>query len=182
MRVLAVLGVVAAAVRVLVRAVGSGRVTIDFGVGRELQPLGPVTRRIDAPRETVFDVVAEPYLGRAPRALAAKLEVLDRGSDLVLAAHHTQLEHMRVTTVETVRFERPERIAFRLVRGPVPHVLETFELEEVDGGTSLTWQGELGTDFGPLGRAWGALVARRWTATVESSLDSIRSEAERRAA
>jgi hypothetical protein len=27
-----------------------------------------------------------------------------------------------------VRFERPERITFRLVRGPVPHVVETYEL------------------------------------------------------
>jgi hypothetical protein len=44
-----------------------------------------------APREVVFDVIAEPYLGRAPRALADKLRVLERGGDMVLAAHFTPL-------------------------------------------------------------------------------------------
>jgi hypothetical protein len=44
-----------------------------------------------APRELVFDVIAEPYLGQTPRALAGKLRVLERGSDMVLAAHFTPL-------------------------------------------------------------------------------------------
>jgi hypothetical protein len=35
-----------------------------------------------------------------------------------------------VATVETVRFERPAAVHFRLVRGPVPHVVERFELTE----------------------------------------------------
>jgi hypothetical protein len=54
-------------------------------------------------------------------------------------------------TVETVRFERPDRIHFRLVRGLVPHVRESFILEPTRSGSTLTWEGELGTDFGPLG-------------------------------
>jgi hypothetical protein len=69
-----------------------------------------------APRELVFDVIAEPYLGRAPRALAAKLRILERGSDLVLAAHFTPLGGrlgLVAQTVETVRFTRPERVDFR---------------------------------------------------------------------
>jgi len=41
--------------------------------------------------------------------------------------------------VETVRFTRPGRVDFRLVRGPVPHVVEAFVLtEQPDGaGTRL---------------------------------------------
>jgi hypothetical protein len=74
-------------------------------------------------REQVFDLIAEPYLGRAPRALADKVRVLERGSDMVLAAHFTPLGGrlgLVAQPVETVRFIRPERLDFRLVRGPVP--------------------------------------------------------------
>ena len=159
-----------------------GSVSVDLGIGRRLRPLGPLTLRIAAPREVVFDVVAEPYLGRTPRAQLAKLEVLERTDDMALAAHHTPAYGLTATTVETVRFERPERVHFRLVRGPVPHVLETFELHEVDGETELMYTGELGTDLWLAGRLWGAAVARTWQATVAASLDSIRAESERRAA
>ena len=114
--------------------------------------------------------------------MGKKLEVLERASDMVLAAHFTKVgAGMTATTVETVRFERPNRIAFRLLRGPVPHVVETFELRSHDGGTELEYSGELGTDLWWLGQLWGGLVARSWVATVEESLEGIRAEAERRA-
>jgi len=158
-----------------------GSLTLDLGIGRRLRPLGPLRFEIAAPREVVFDVVASPYLVRTPRALREKLEVLERGDDLVLAAHHTPAYGLRATTVETVRFERPERVHFRLVRGPVPHVVERFELRETAGGTELEYVGELGTDLWALGELWGAAVARTWEATVEQSLAGVKVEAERRA-
>jgi len=90
------------------RLVVKGGLTIDTGIGRTVRPLGPLTVTIGAPREIVFDVIAEPYLGRAPRALADKIDVLERGSDMVLAAHRTSVSAGLVaTTVETVRFNRP---------------------------------------------------------------------------
>ena len=136
---------------------------------------------VRAPRETVFDVIAGPYLGRTPRAMAGALEVLERGSDLVLAAHHTPLRRGRTaTTVETVRFTRPERVDFRLVRGPVPHVVETFALAEDGGVTRLSYTGELGTDFGPLGPWWGDRVTPVWEAAVRHTFRSVAAEAERR--
>jgi len=114
--------------------------------------------------------------------MAHKLEVLERGSDLVLAAHHTPLGGgMVATTLETVRFEPPSLVGFRLVRGPVPHVTETFLLEETAEGTELVYSGELGTDLWALGTAWGGLVARSWERTVEGSLAAVKEEAERRA-
>jgi hypothetical protein len=157
-----------------------GSLSVDLGIGRRYRPLGPLTLRIAAPREVVFDVVSTPYLRRTPRALQAKIEVLERGEDAVLAAHYTRAYGLTATTVETVRFERPERIHFRLVRGPVPHV-ETFALGEIGEETELVYAGELGTDLWALGRLWGAAVARTWEATVATSLESIRAEAERRA-
>ncbi len=107
--------------------------------------------------------------------------MVERGDDLVLAAHHTRAYGLTATTLETVRFEPPERVHFRLVRGPVPHVVETFTLGEVGDDTELEYAGELGTDLWTLGQLWGAAVARTWEATVEASLESIRVEAERRA-
>ena len=159
-----------------------GSLSPDLGVGRRYRQLGPLRFRIEAPRDVVFDVISSPYLGRTPRALEKKLEVLERGDDVVLAAHYTRAYGLTATTVETVRFERPERVHFRLVRGPVPHVVERFELRETPVGTELEYEGELGTDLWALGRLWGAAVARTWEATVESSLQGIRLEAERLAA
>jgi hypothetical protein len=131
----------------------------------------------------VFDVIAAPYLGRTPRALRGKLEVIERGADLVLAAHSTRVAPgFTVTTVETVRFERPHRISFRLVRGPVPHVTETYELREAPGGTAFRYSGEIGADLWKLGRWWADKVAVPWEHTVGRSLDAIQAEAERRGA
>jgi polyketide cyclase/dehydrase/lipid transport protein len=155
--------------------------TLDLGIGRRLRPLGPIRIQIAAPPEVVFDVIAAPYLHRTPRALRAKLEVIERGSDLVLAAHHTPLAPgLTVTTVETVRFEPPHRISFRLVKGPVPHVVERFELQPRDGGTAFDYRGELGTDLWKLGAWWGDRVAPAWERTVAASLQGVRAEAERR--
>jgi len=100
---------------------------------------------------------------------------------MVLAAHFTQVKCGTTTTVETVRFERPERIDFRLVRGPVPHLVESFLLAPMDGATAFRWHGELGTDGWLLGKWWGGVVARAWTHAVEDSLRQIAAEAERRA-
>jgi Polyketide cyclase / dehydrase and lipid transport len=171
----------AAAAAVGYRLVVSGKLTVDVGIGRRIQALGPIERVIAAPRETVFDVISSPYLGRTPRAMSDEIEVLERGSDMVLAAHHTAVGRgMVATTVETVRFDRPAQVSFRLLRGPVPHVVETFTLTESDGSTRLVYEGELGTDLGPLGSWWGKQVAAKWVATVDASLGRIAEEAERR--
>ena len=77
-------------------------------------------------------------------------------------------------------FDRPHRIAFRLVRGPVPHITEEFTLTGQNGRTRLEYSGELGTDFEIAGRWWADRVAAAWEAAVRSSFTSIRTEAERR--
>jgi hypothetical protein len=162
------------------RLLTSGALTLDLEVGRRLQPLGPLLQPIHAPQEVVFDVIAGPYLGKTPRALAGKLQVWERGSDMVLAAHFTQVKCGITTTLETVRFQRPDRIDFRLVRGPLPHLVESFLLTPNDAGTDLRWQGELGTDLWAVGAWWGGRVARSWTYAVRTSLHELAVEAERR--
>ncbi len=94
----------------------TGAVPIDLGLGRRLRALGPLSVEIDAPAEAVFDVLAEPYADRPSRAMQEKLKVLERGQDLLLAAHYTPIRGwLRATTVETVAFQRPRQIDFRLV-------------------------------------------------------------------
>ncbi|MDQ3161980.1 MAG: SRPBCC family protein [Actinomycetota bacterium] len=159
-----------------------GSLTLDVGIGRTVRPLGPFTWKIAAPREVVFEVISSPYLGRTPRALEGKLRVLERGENMVLAEHFTPVGPFVTTTLETVRFEPPEWVHFRLVRGPVPHVVEQFRLRERDAVTELEYSGELGTDLWVLGRSWAAVVAPRWEAAVRSSVAAIQAEAERRAA
>jgi Polyketide cyclase / dehydrase and lipid transport len=169
-----VLGLYAALVR--------GSATVDLGIGRSVRPLGPFTWQIAAPRELVFGLISAPYLQRTPSALESKLRVLERGEDMVLAEHFTHVGPLVTTTLETVRFEPPEWIHFRLVRGPVPHVLERFHLRETETGTELEYSGELGTDLWAAGRLWGAVVAPRWEAAVRGSLDAVKAEAQRRSA
>lgn len=185
MRVLGLSALAAAAAGGVVgyRLVVSGKLTLDTGVGRTLRPLGPLTVTISAPRTTVFEVIAAPYLARTTRAMSEEISVLERGSDMVLAAHRTPVRGGLVaTTVETVRFTPPTTVDFRLLRGPVPHVVERFTLdEEEEETTRLGYSGELGTDFWRAGRWWGEQVALKWEATVAASLDRIRLEAERRA-
>lgn len=157
----------------------TGKAPIDLGIGRRVHPLGPFSVDIAADRELVFDIIAQPYLGRTTRAMAEKIQVLERGSDLVLAAHRTPVKHGLVAvTVETVRFTRPERVDFRLVRGPVPHVIERFELT---GNTTLSYSGEIGADLWALGDAWARRVGRQWERVVAASFAAIQTEAERRA-
>jgi len=160
----------------------TGRLTVDLGVGRRVRPLGPLVVDISAPREAVFAAAAAPYAERAPRALREKVQVLERGEGMVLAAHHTPVgQRLTAVTVEAVTMEPPVRMGFRLLRGPVPHVVETFDFAPTPDGTRLTYRGELGTDLGPAGQLWGNLVARSWEAAVRASFELIRAEAERRA-
>jgi hypothetical protein len=166
----------------VVRAMIRGQVAIDLGVGRSIRPLGPISVTVAAPREVVFDVAAAPYGAHPPRAVRDHVEVLERAPGMVLATHRTTVGGTVAVTVETVTLERPTRMAFRLVRGPAPHVEEEFSFEQADAATTtLRYAGALGTDLWALGRAWGAIVAPAWEKAVRASLEEIRAAAERRA-
>jgi hypothetical protein len=179
--VVAALMVAAVAVIVYLGAV-TGALTVDTGLRRRVRPLGPLSLDIAAERDVVYRLLTRPYLGRVTRALAEKVRVLERGADMVLAAHRTPIRgRLVVVTVETVRFTPGERVDFRLLRGPVPHVVEQFTLDGNDSGIRLDYHGELGTDFGALGAWWGAIVARRWEVAVDATMRAVKAEAERQA-
>jgi hypothetical protein len=176
-------GTVAAGVATLVALMARGRLTLDTGWGRTVTPLRPRSVRIAAEREEVFDFLAAPYLGRTPAALREHLRVWERGEDLVVASHLSRLAGYTAETVEAVRFERPSRISFRHLRGPVPHVVESFELFEEADGTRLEYRGEIGLDFWFAGRAaarWW--VVPTWDRVVGESLDASKTGVEELAA
>jgi hypothetical protein len=158
----------------------TGRLTVDLGLGRRTRPLGPLQVDIAAPRETVFAAAAAPYADRQPRAMREKVEILERAGQMVLAAHRTVVgSGLTAVTVETVTLDPPSRMGFRLLRGPVPHVIEAFAFDETIDGTRLSYTGELGTDLWRLGQAWGDLVARSWVHAVRDSMAAIKTESER---
>lgn len=171
-------------VATLVALMATGRLTLDTGWGRTTHDLGPLTVVYDAPRELVFEQLSAPYLGRMPKAMQDRLEVVVRGADLVVAAHHLDLGWYTATTVEAVGFEPPERITFRHLRGPVPHAVEEFVLEELeDSQTELTYRGELGLDWwvaGWLAARWW--VTPVWERQVSAHLEDVKPACEERAA
>jgi len=176
-------GTVAGGVLTMLSWMVRGRLTLDARLGRTLHPLGPVAIEIDAPRELVYQQLSAPYLGRTPRRAAETLEVIERGSDMVIARHFSKVAFLTSETVESVRFEAPERISFRHLRGPVPHAVETFELSEKNGRTRLVYSGELGIDFWVLGNLAGRYwVTPTWLGIVEQHLAEVKDQVEARAA
>src|SRR5262249_586003 len=83
--------------------VATGKLRLDAGGGGGAGELGRFGVEIAAPAGTVFDVITAPYLGRTPRALAAKLRVIQRGEGMVLAEHYTPVHGgwLTATTLET---------------------------------------------------------------------------------
>jgi hypothetical protein len=158
-----------------------GRLHLDLGWGRSFHELGPIEVRIGAPRDLLFEMIREPYLGHTPRH--AGIEVLSRGKDLAVAVHHTKVHFYTARTVEAVKFEPPSRIGFRHLAGPVPQAAEEFALEEADGVTKLDYSGEVGIDFFFLGRLAGRhWVGPQWERAVRKDLEDLKQRAEQLAA
>jgi hypothetical protein len=157
-----------------------GRLHLDLGWGRSFHALGPIEIRIAAPRSLVREIISAPYLGRAPHA--AGIEVLARGEDLVVAAHHTKVHFYTARTVEAVELAPPHKVRFTHLTGPVPHAVEEFALEETGGTTHLRYEGEIGIDFFVLGRLAGRHWVRpQWELAVREHLDDVKRRAEQRA-
>ena len=170
--------------------VGSGKLTLDTGWGRSVHQLGPVTWRIDAPRELVWQQFSATYQGSIPRDMREHLAVVERGSDLVVAWHRFDIGPFSSETVEAIGLEEPSRIRFRHLRGPVPHAVEEFRFEPIDEQTTLlTYEGELGFDGWRVGRAvLEKGIAPVWMKIIDDHVDSAaaavtkRAEARRRRA
>jgi hypothetical protein len=158
-----------------------GRLHLDLGWGRSFHELGPIEIRIAAPRDRVFEMISEPYLRHTPQK--SGIEVLARGEDLAVAAHHTKVHFYTARTVEAVSFVPPDKVGFRHLAGPVPHAVEQFVLEEANGVTELRYAGQIGIDFFFLGRIAGRRWVRpQWERAVREDLEDLKQRAEQLAA
>jgi hypothetical protein len=158
-----------------------GRLTLDLRWGRSVHPLGPITFPIEAARDLVFEIISAPYTGRAPSD--SGIDVLARGDELVVAAHHTRVHFYTARTVEIVEFEPPSRVGFRHLAGPVPYAVEQFELDESGGRTELRYTGQVGIDFFVLGRLAARYWVRpQWERAVREHLEDVKGSAVQRAA
>jgi hypothetical protein len=114
--------------RAAYRLLTSGALTIDLGVGRRPPPLGPRCagdrgaakcglrrgcRSLPRPDDAALDC-------RQARCVGARQRHDGRGS------LHAREVRVHTTTLETIRFQRPDRIECRLVRGPVPSGARRF--------------------------------------------------------
>jgi hypothetical protein len=177
--VLSVLLIAGAAGMFLLLAMG--RLWLDLGWGRSVHALGPITIRIKAPRDLVFEMIKAPYMGRTPGG--SGIEVIARRDALVVAAHDTKVHFYTARTVEVIEFEPPSRVGFRHLTGPVPYAVEQFALEASDGGTEIHYGGEVGIDFFVLGKLAGRYWVRpQWERIVREHLEDLKDRAEQRAA
>ena len=124
---------------------------------------GEVT--IDAPVEEVFDLVAdernEPrYNPRIVRAEKLSEGPVGRGARFV--AVPKGMGARGTMTLEILEYDRPYRL-HNVVRSSYMHVDGTLTFENVDGGTRLRWDWEMGL-VGPT-RVFSpllALIGPRW--------------------
>ena len=101
-------------------------------------PLPSLSLPIDARPELVFQLIRA--VGQGPDAKHAR--VVERPApDRAIVEFMTSLPLWTVRTLEEVVFIPPDRITYRLLRGPLPEVHEEFRLEAADGGTVLRYSG-----------------------------------------
>ena len=82
---------------------------------------------------------------------------MEDGGDLVVNESLTDSRFGLVRAREAVRFHPDGRVTYRHLAGPLPGTEEAFEVRAADGGTELTYRGQIPVDFWALGR-----VVARW--------------------
>lgn len=104
---------------------------------------------VAAPRELVFEVVA------------AAGKDIGEAEDGRLVEFETEWAGRIIKTTEAVSLERPRRIAYRWLTGPLVGVEEEILLEEIGpAATEMTYRGRFRTPKGIVGWLRGAAVVR----------------------
>jgi hypothetical protein len=136
---------------------------------------------IDAPRDTVFQVVTALGAGNLPRGESAK--DLSRTGNTIVAEFKTRGGFRMYTTVGEVTLHPPDRVAFKRVSGPLRSATVELSLMEAERGTKLEAHGEFVWKVAPvLGWAIGVLFVKSIVdAAVARQMWRIKKVAEERA-
>lgn len=141
---------------------------------------------IDAPRPLVFQMLGAFGRGHLPGDEGESSKVLERDGDRLTVEFFTLDGKRRYRTVEEVNLFPPERITFRHLEGPLHHSSEEFLLEEVAGGTRLSYRGDIQCRMAWMpGMGW--LVGRfyvkpKYDRVIRQHMDRLKIAAQARAA
>jgi uncharacterized protein YndB with AHSA1/START domain len=137
-------------------------------------------RQVDAPPETVFDVLTDHR--RYPEITALRKAELEREGD----PEPNGLGAIRVLTVagppmreEVIAYERPFRFAYKILSGlPVRDHVGTVEMQSKDGGTEIVYAVKT-TPTIPLAAPVFMLALKK---AIRDLIGGVAKESERRAA
>ena len=141
---------------------------------------------IDAPRPLVFQLLSAFGRGHLPGDEGVSSSVMERDGNTLTVEFFTMEGKRRYRTVEQITLFPPERITFRHLEGPLPHSSEEFRMEEVAGGTELSYQGDIQCRMPFLpGRGW--CVARfyvrpKYNRVIRQHMERLKEAAQARAA
>lgn len=134
--------------------------------------LGPQSTVIRAACELCFEVVAAA--GRTLRDVSDTEKIVE---------FRSSYRGREVVTVERVLLERPTRITYEWLKGPLAEVHETISFSYAGGNTTLTYAGWFLPRPGTLGRLTGRLVVKSaFERLVREHLEEAKDIAQRRAA
>ncbi len=141
-------------------------------------PLPSLSLPIRARLELVFQLIAA--VGQGPDARHARVQERP-APDRLIVEFTTRVLGRTVRTLEEVRLHPPDRITYRLLRGPLPEVEEEFRLEASDPGVILRYAGTY-RPHDPWPRALfdRLVVPRIYRAAVCRSMEQIKRAAEER--
>lgn len=145
--------------------------------------LSPQSLYIAAHRELVYQMVTAIGKGKLPgSSMSSKL--ISKNEDTIVAEFYTKVGLVTVTTREEMKLEKPERIRYRWLKGPVKHVREEIVFNETDnGGCELAHSGEFDLKIPLLGWLVGRLyIKRQFEKIVIDHMVEIKEAAEARAA
>jgi hypothetical protein len=141
-------------------------------------PMPVLELAINAAPALVFQLVAA--VGQGPDAAHAR--VLERPSaERAIVEFTTKVLGREVRTLEEVGFHAPDRITYRLIKGPLPAVDEEFAVQARGEGSLLRYHGTF-VPHGPWPRAVfdRIVVPRIYRKAVWSSMMQIKEAAEAR--
>jgi hypothetical protein len=95
---------------------------------------------VDAPRETVFQVVTALGAGNLPGGESAR--VLSRAGNTIVAEFKTRGGFRMYTTIGEITLHPPDRAAFKRVEGPLRSASVELTLEQVERGIQMEARGE----------------------------------------
>ena len=139
---------------------------------------------INAPRELVYQTMSSFGRGKVKFDNNESSRVICRDGDTMIAEFITKAGPFRYKSIEKVTLEKPERISFEHLSGPLAYVQEEFVFNDIDGNTELIHNGEFIWSRIPFfGKLGGMIYTKRaFEKVIEEHMEQMKQATEARAA